>query len=247
MVDMNRVLRCSRLSEWAYGNLQQFKDNLVAHDYSTKSLKFFNYKGAQAYGMETKTGEIVVVFRGTEPTQISDIIADLKAWPSASETVGMVHDGFKDELDKIANKIMEWMPSKKDKTVICTGHSLGAAMASLFAARLSAMDNDVELYTFGSPRVGDKTWAAQFDNIKAYRFINNNDLVCRVPTDLYYEHVGEVHYFSYTGKMMVNVGAWSRFKDRIKSRFRCLIKLELFDSLYDHKIPKYTKRIEENK
>ncbi len=246
MVNMKMALRCSRLSEWAYGDLQSFKDNLIANGYITKSLKFFNKGGAQAYGMETKTGEIVVVFRGTEPTQISDILADLKAWPSFSETRGKVHDGFKDELNKIEDLILEWMPSKKDKTVICTGHSLGAAMASIFAARLHDRDNDVELYTFGSPRVGDKLWAKQFEDIKAYRFINNNDIVCRVPTDFYYEHVGEVHYFAYSGKMMVNAGAWARFKDRIKSRVRCIMKLELFDALYDHKIPKYTKRVEEN-
>ena len=247
MIDMQMALRCSRLSDWAYGDLQQFKDNLIKHGYILKSLKFFSRGGAQAYGMETKTGEIVIVFRGTEPTQLSDIIADLKAWPSFSETRGKVHGGFKDELNKIEDLILEWMPSKKDKTVICTGHSLGAAMASIFAARLHSRDIDAKLYTFGSPRVGDKIWAKKFENIDAYRFVNNNDIVCRVPTDFYYEHVGEVHYFSYSGKVMINVGAWARFKDRIKSRLRCVAKLELFDALYDHNMSKYTARVDENK
>jgi len=120
-------------------------------------------------------------------------------------------------------------------------------MASLFAARLHEMDIDVELYTFGSPRVGNREWASQFKDIKAYRFINNNDLVCRVPTSLYYKHVGEPYYFSYKGNMMVNASAWQRFTDRIRSRVRVITKLEIFDSLYDHNIPKYNKRIKENK
>lgn len=247
MLDMTKVLRCVRLSEWAYGNIQQMKDNLAAHEYSTEKLKFFNKDGAQAYGMYTKTGEVVVVFRGTEPDTFNDIIADLKAWPSASETKGKVHDGFKDELNKIYPLILEWLGSTRDKTVIITGHSLGAAMASLFAARLHQMDIDVELYTFGSPRVGNREWAQQFKDIKAYRFINNNDLVCRVPTSLYYHHVGETYYFSYKGNLMRNANAWQRFTDRIRSRIRVITKLEVFDSLYDHGIPKYNNRVKENK
>ena len=46
---------------------------------------------------------------------------------------------------------------------------------------------------------------------------------------------------------MINVGAWARFKDRIKSRLRCVAKLELFDALYDHNMSKYTARVDENK
>jgi len=247
MLDMSKVLRCVRLSQWAYLDIQKMKDNLSAHEYSTQKLKYFNKEGAQAYGMYTKTGEAVVVFRGTEPDTINDIIADLKAWPTVIETQGKVHDGFKDELDKIYPLILEWLGSKRDKTVIITGHSLGAAMASLFAARLHQMDIDVELYTFGSPRVGNKEWAEQFENIKAYRFVNNNDLVCRVPTGLYYQHVGETCYFSYKGNLMQNASAWQRFTDRIRSRVRVITKLEVFDSLYDHNIPKYQKRVKDNK
>ena len=61
MIDMQMALRCSRLSVWAYVDLQQFKDNLIKHGYILKSLKFFSRGGAQAYGMETKTGKIVIV------------------------------------------------------------------------------------------------------------------------------------------------------------------------------------------
>jgi len=39
MLDMNKVIRCVRLSEWAYGNIQQMKDNLAKHEYSTQNLK----------------------------------------------------------------------------------------------------------------------------------------------------------------------------------------------------------------
>ena len=44
--------------------------------------------------------------------------------------------------------------------LLWTGHSLGAAMATLGAAEVADGQRSVTLYTFGSPRVGDKAWAA---------------------------------------------------------------------------------------
>jgi predicted lipase len=50
---------------------------------------------------------------------------------------------------------------------LVTGHSLGAAIATLTAAHLLADFNvnpaSVSLYTFGSPRVGDRAFADWFD------------------------------------------------------------------------------------
>ena len=50
-------------------------------------------------------------------------------------------------------QISQFDMSKIEK-VICTGHSLGAALATVMASRIDAE----ELYTFGSPRVGTRSF-----------------------------------------------------------------------------------------
>ena len=45
-------------------------------------------------------------------------------------------------------------------SLLFTGHSLGAAMATLAAAEHAGGAAAVQLYTFGSPRVGDQAFAS---------------------------------------------------------------------------------------
>ena len=169
-------------------------------------------------------------------------IADIKAWPSESDTVGNVHSGFKGELDKIYPDISKWLKNK-NKNLVITGHSLGAAMATLFASRQETKGYDVKLYTFGSPRVGNDEWAEQFANIEAYRFVNNNDIVCTVPPFGYYTHVGELHYMSYTGKIMLGTTWYQRLHDKLRGRVRAWSKRQFFSGIYDHLGMRYIKKI----
>ena len=102
--------------------------------------------------------DFVIACRGTEPTEFNDIKADLNALPTRAETVSFVHKGFKTEVDKIWPKLQEDIEREADtRTVWFCGHSLGAAMATIMASRAKHNDNlndPIELYTYGSPRVG---------------------------------------------------------------------------------------------
>lgn len=234
-INWDTAVLCAKVSALAYEEPARMERWLRANKIEHKKLKFFEKDGAQAYGMHLNNGFVLIAFRGTELNSWNDIRADIMAWSTSSETVGRVHTGFKGELDKLQSSILEWLGSLTDKRLLITGHSLGAAMASIFAARMSARNVDVELYTYGSPRVGNKEWAAQFDNIRAYRFVNNNDVVTRVPFDILYEHVGEIHYMAYDYSILVGrMTRWHRLRDQFLSRFRALKKLEVFDSFYDH-------------
>ncbi|WP_437284527.1 lipase family protein [Sorangium sp. So ce406] len=81
-------------------------------------------------------------------------------------------------------------PGKLEALYI-TGHSLGAAMAALAAARLFT-DNkysDIRrllrgVYTFGQPMVGDAAFAARAEELlgdRFFRFVYANDIVPRLP------------------------------------------------------------------
>lgn len=243
-MNIDTAIFCSQFSGWVYKDILQMTQQLDSSKVKYNKLKYFERDGAQAYGLQLESGKVVIGFRGTEPTVLSDIVADLKALPTSSDTIGMVHEGFREELDKIYYDIVNWIGSLRDKDMIVTGHSLGAAMATIFASRMHYLHSvNLSLYTFGSPRVGNREWAEQFKDINAYRFVNNNDIVCKVPPGIYYEHVGAICYIRYSGKITFNERYIDRLLDRIRSRFKCYLKFQLFNALFDHDITKYVYRI----
>ena len=62
---------------------------------------FFDKNGAQAYGIRFED-YVILAFRGTEPTQFSDIKADLRAFHVKNELgIGRVHKGFKNQVNHL--------------------------------------------------------------------------------------------------------------------------------------------------
>ena len=209
-----------------------------------KRIGFTNYKflendGAQCHIFSDK-GNVVVAFRGTEPREMSDVKADLLAFKRKSRTEGRVHMGFKLELRKLWPDIEALLQRNKSKQLWITGHSLGAAMATLCASRLE--EKEPKLYTYGSPRVGGKEFCQGMD-VQHWRFVNNNDVVVKVPFWIMgYKHHGTEWYINYHGNIR-NHTFWQRFKDAWRGRWRALKKMTLFDGMYDHSIIEYADKL----
>jgi len=82
-----------------------------------------------------------------------------------------------------------------------TGHSLGAALATLAAHHRRPQ----AVYTFGSPRVGDAAFLASFGGTAIYRVVNSRDLVATLPpARLGFSHVGELHYMTRDGRTLLD-------------------------------------------
>ena len=81
--------------------------------------------------------------------QWSDVKADLKTFKSTSMYKdGFVHGGFKDEVDNVWDEIDTTISVMEDRQIHVTGHSLGGAMATICAKRLSEEYENVHcLYT----------------------------------------------------------------------------------------------------
>lgn len=157
----------------------------------------------------------VLAFRGTEADRMKDIRADVKARQTACPTGGRLHSGFKEQYDDVACRVETVLDNEdvKGKPLFITGHSLGGAVATIAARRLSARRRIAACYTFGSPRVGTEEWVSRIKT-PIYRIVNSADPVPMLPMS------GTVVFFTakalrasgrivpLAGRCMVWLGDW---------------------------------------
>jgi triacylglycerol lipase len=128
----------------------------------------------------------VLVFRGTEQN-IKDYLTDLEFGElSLAGNKKEVHTGFTDALDSVWHEMSSAI-AQLNSPVFYTGHSMGAALATLAAARHAPRS----VYTFGSPRVGNQAFIDSLGNVAIYRVVDDEDVVTTVPSEaLGFRHVG---------------------------------------------------------
>lgn len=132
-------------------------------------------------------GKTHIVFRGTQITGAVDFAQewceDALSLPLKPFGAGNVHLGFYGAYEALRQATRDAAPAANGRVI--TGHSLGAAIATLCWADLGG-----DLMTFASPRVGDPTFAAALWNGQTVRIINEPDAVPKVPTDPPFRHGG---------------------------------------------------------
>jgi len=185
----------------------------------------FNDAKTDTQGFLAIAGNIAVLaFRGTEK-KFKDWQEDANAVQIADPAQlipGALHKGFFTAFNSVATAVDQELDALKASgaTLHVTGHSLGAALATLAALHCEGRSTSsgivTSVHTYGSPRVGDPVFAAAFERTlrgRAFRFVNNEDLVTRVPPPelplkneiLRYEHVGEMKFIDAQGKIMGEV------------------------------------------
>jgi hypothetical protein len=142
------------------------------------------------------TNLILVAFRGT--AGVEDVLTDIDTTKRTfTDGYTKVHKGFFDSMKLV--KSMEYgidledtannmsislenaIDNAKDSNEIflIVGHSLGGAIATLYAADLinrGVPKSKILVYTYGSPAVGDKNFVAAYDgNIYYHRIRNKYD------------------------------------------------------------------------
>jgi triacylglycerol lipase len=191
---------------------------------------------------------VLVAFRGTEATKVQDWKSDIKIRLVDGPFHAQVHNGFSSALSHVWTAIEETISKFQTggKSLWFTGHSLGAALTALAAAKISDKGLFVNgLYTFGQPRTGDPNFAKNFDmalKSKAFRFVNNNDIVPRVPLPIRYRHFGTLCYFDVAGNYHQNMSEWNQLLDRLSGRIKDFGKLGT-DGVKDHGMEAYLERV----
>jgi triacylglycerol lipase len=225
--DLDDAILCARASAAAYDAVrgQRLPFGHIVHVSEC----------GQACVIDSLRGRILA-FRGTSAIEewLEDADAMLSLNPHGD---GYIHKGF-------ARHFARMWPFVKDQhrpRWIC-GHSLGGAMAVLAAVCLDEIHGlRSPVYTFGSPRVGNREFAASFMPV-LYRVVNDIDPVPRVPLEFCYRHVGTP---AFVADDQVTLGlTWFRslrtWLGRVKDGLLATAALEL----EEHGIEEYIRALE---
>ncbi|OWM70870.1 hypothetical protein CDL15_Pgr014543 [Punica granatum] len=190
---------------------------------------------------------IVVAFRGTRAFVAEDWRTDVDISWYELEGIGKAHRGFMEalglqqgkgwpkeiqqgpdglhqyayyELRSLLKEALRADTDGEDMKFIVTGHSLGGALAILFASVLAIheeawlLERLEGVYAFGQPRVGDEPFGEFMkQRFKTYkvnylRYVYSNDIVPRLPADdksLMFKHFSPCLFFGswlYRGKVL---------------------------------------------
>lgn len=144
------------------------------------------------------TNERTLFVTGPGSVSMRDWCLDLQVWRRRVPYLGgtLVHAGFARVYDSVRERVLAKAreTSKGYDRVVCTGHSLFGAVATLAAADLATELGEVPVVcvTFGSPRVGDEKFVEYFHGAvdASHRCVVRGDPVAATPTKWRFKHVG---------------------------------------------------------
>ncbi|TVY29314.1 Lipase, partial [Lachnellula hyalina] len=150
---------------------------------------------------------IVVAFAGSGNT-IRNYLSDFAfvEIPYTDCNACWVHSGFatgwSERRSVVLAAVSTAILAHSDYSIVVTGHSIGAAVGTLAAVELRSLNYSVDIYTYGSPRVGNEAFAdfvtsqapAQGSN---FRMTHVNDPVPQLPpTWVGYQHTSPEYWLS---------------------------------------------------
>lgn len=137
----------------------------------------------------------IVTIRGTD--NLRNIVEDADYIVSQNPKLGIyVHRGFDQDASQIFNALLPHLD--KAQPVVVTGHSLGAAIATLLMMYLQEEGFQLQpSINFGQPKVTNQAGVEKYHSLPLLRVVDEDDLVPLLPpTDLVdsihgaYQHLG---------------------------------------------------------
>jgi triacylglycerol lipase len=173
---------------------------------------------------QAHNGEFILIFPGTASRR--DWRTDAKILKTDWNGDGAkTHSGFTEAYRSIGSQVCDFLREYQAERVIITGHSLGGALATLCADVVADLGVDIAgVYTFGSPRVGNRTFARQYNEDLAevtYRVVNARDPVPWLPLPLWiprtgiYTHVDSIVYLPHEGGIEAGAALLSHLGDAV--------------------------------
>jgi hypothetical protein len=201
-MNKKEAVLCAMISRWAYGVEFKSDDFRLTARFENKATDTQGLFGI-AYD-----NSFVIAFRGSEETGVADFITDIKfiqqvyPYEKSSNKKVKVHYGFIEAYKSVRDAVLTEAKKTTYQRIICTGHSLGAALATLCALDIqyNLPDKEVACYTYGSPKVGNKHFIESYNRRvpQTYRFVNKADLIPDIPPGNY-RHVGRLQQLGQVG------------------------------------------------
>ncbi|KAL4443465.1 hypothetical protein ABPG75_011202 [Micractinium tetrahymenae] len=212
-ITLARMQPLSVLASAAYAEQAEFRDRtglegaVLVEQKATDSQVYVAWREPEDPACQA--GIIILAFRGTSSQEDAKI--DARAWREAvpmdqPAIGGTVHSGFLKQLNALVSDadggktitrvVAELSKGKPVGRVICTGHSLGAALATLGAgwAAVQWPEADVRCFSFASPHVGDAVASSCFQRLVGMRcrVVYRADIVPRLLAATRYRHVDPI-------------------------------------------------------
>jgi len=178
------VYNCAKWAQTAYND--SMENGTLLYDISTDCH-------VHVINESTRT---IIAFRGT--TTLTDWLHDFKILRTKVDYLNgtLVHRGFMKQYNSIREELLKLVP--EGLPIICCGHSLGGALATVCALDLALQREDqVSCCTYGSPRVGNLKFAKLFNREVAvsFRCVFKKDPITFTPLPIRFRHVrGGIHF-----------------------------------------------------
>lgn len=154
---------------------------------------------------------------------------------------GKVHEGFYMDALSVEDRIEEAINEYEYMSgILFVGHSQGAAVAE----QHSLLHLFTMCITAGTPRSMDSKMVENIPiDYKYIHFVNNNDVVCRVPLNaMGYKHIDAIiKYFDHRDRLITNPSNFYLQRTRIIGKIMAMLQFK-FDDFDDHYPDKYYKR-----
>ncbi|MFN3385709.1 MAG: lipase family protein [Candidatus Thermochlorobacter sp.] len=214
--------------------IQKVFDETELHETGAK-VKTFQKESLWCFVAYTDQ-TLLIAFRGTELQSfwdsVQDLITDFNFFPVSDGAGAKVHRGFLSSIESVWQELEAHVTAlylQKPRKIWLTGHSLGAALATLAADKLTRETAlPVQgLYTFGSPRVGDLNFLQRFLTYpfsrNTYRIVLGEDIVPHAPPVRWFRHVGRLHFINERDEM-VSVMPSYLSRHALKHALKALVK-----------------------
>jgi hypothetical protein len=195
--------------------------------------------------------DVVVAFRGTQA--LRNWLTDLD-FRFIESNGCKIHAGFWAALDSVYQRINQtvFAPGYKAKRIWLTGHSLGGALAMLYAWRTASDMRDqpfAGIYTFGQPRVGNGSFRDLYSfhalNYCTFRVVHHQDIVTHVPWLCgIYRHCAHEAWYAKDdpGSLCIDRPGWQYGLDDVMALITAKCRPSQIETwLFDHHVANYQK------
>jgi hypothetical protein len=133
------------------------------------------------------------------------------ATPHSLKQVGSFSAQVAAHLSRHAQASVSTRGAAAAPSIVVTGHSLGSALATYYAAENALVDKvqNPALCTFASPKVGDQTFVGVFNGLglTSWRVVNKQDIVPYLPP-LFSHHVDTEQLYDSDNLVQPGFGCW---------------------------------------